>query len=348
MATNQTYRVLELLKMFNNGNVVCIDTLKSNYLWNCLSDKTIRRDLDVIREVFPESFQLVRNGTDGCYKAITTSMFNNFLDPKNLSLLVQTFNIAQRSNLLESIDIDEEDKIILQTKINDYKKIYEFKNKPFESKSGDYVLFKKIENAIYFKKYNIMSYAVDSTTTKVFEIKPYKIVFMNENFYLASEVVDSSFEFSIFRISKIIDLEDTNKTFHRDYEIERFISDMQTPFARYKRNYKSDLIEIILEVDSSKAFYFKNKNYLTSQQIYKELDNGNIQLSYMVTQELEIQDLVYKWLPYIKVISPKNFYETIMRQLEEYVGKNWLLDSVKDSVSALNNSSNCTINERHN
>lgn len=56
MTTNQTARVLELLKRFNNGEKVCIGTLQQDSLWYGKSEKTIRRDLDVIKKYFPEAF----------------------------------------------------------------------------------------------------------------------------------------------------------------------------------------------------------------------------------------------------------------------------------------------------
>ncbi|MEN5387857.1 hypothetical protein ABE179_07960 [Aliarcobacter skirrowii] len=58
--TNQTARVLELLKRFNDGKKVCIEALQNEVLWEGKSEKTIRRDLDVIKLIFPESFELIR------------------------------------------------------------------------------------------------------------------------------------------------------------------------------------------------------------------------------------------------------------------------------------------------
>jgi len=85
--TNQTIRVLDLLKRFNQNKKVCISALQEELLWEGKSEKTIRRDLDVIKEIFPESFELVRGGENGCYKAITKEAFNNFIDnPNTLSL----------------------------------------------------------------------------------------------------------------------------------------------------------------------------------------------------------------------------------------------------------------------
>ena len=59
MATNQTKRVLELVKRFNDGQKVYIEALQNDINWwndtrqEPMSEKSIRRDLDVIKEYFP-------------------------------------------------------------------------------------------------------------------------------------------------------------------------------------------------------------------------------------------------------------------------------------------------------
>ena len=141
--TNQTTRVLELLKRFNDGQKVCIEILSYDELWKGKSEKTIRRDLDAIKEAFPNSFELIR-GEKGCYKAITKEAFNQFLDERNLSLLIQTFHIAQRSDLFRSLDINKSDKRIIESKMKETKKLYLFKTKPFEKNRNSYEMMKKL------------------------------------------------------------------------------------------------------------------------------------------------------------------------------------------------------------
>ena len=116
MATNPQARVLELLKRFNNDKQVCKKMLQNDTMWFGKSEKTIRRDLDVIKEYFPDSFELIRGGKGekGCYKAITKEVFSNFMDKDTIALMVQTFNIAQRNNVLKSLDIDDADKKIIE------------------------------------------------------------------------------------------------------------------------------------------------------------------------------------------------------------------------------------------
>ena len=315
--TNQTTRVLELLKRFNNGQKVCIDTLSYDELWEGKSEKTIRRDLDAIKEAFPNSFELVR-GEKGCYKAITKDAFNQFLDERNLSLLIQTFNIAQRSELFKSLEIDPTDKRIIESKLRESKRIYEFKTKPFESKKDNYELMKKLENAISYQKYITIEYMVKNRVEK-YEVKPYKIVFINENFYLACEVEAYNFSFSLYRISKIKEITNSSKGFHKNRDIEDFIKFMQTPFAIYKKGFREQLIDIIVEVHKDKAFYFRSKKFLKSQKIIETKDNGNLIVSYQVTQELEIEELIKRWLPYVRVIEPLSLKDRIEEELRGYL-----------------------------
>lgn len=317
--TNQTTRVLELLKRFNNNQKVCISSLQQEYLWEGKSEKTIRRDLDVIKSIFPESFELVR-GDKGCYKALTKKSFESFLTPQNISLLIQTFNIAQRSNSFDNFDIDSSDRVIIESKLKESKKIYEFKNKPFESALGGYKLFHELEESIYHQKSIILKYEIkDGILEK--EVKPYKILFMNENFYLSGEVKED-YLFSLFRVSKIRGIQQTNKTFHKNPEIEDFIADIQTPFPRYQPNYKNHLVDVLIEVDASKAFYFKNKHFLKSQQIIKEKEDGYLLISYKVTQDLEMEALIKQWIPFVKVIKPESLKKKIEDDLKQYLSQN--------------------------
>jgi WD40 repeat protein len=85
---------------------------------------------------------------------------------------------------------------------------------------------------------------------------------------------------------------------------------MQTAFSIYRRDYKKYLIDIIIEVDKSKAYYFESKKYLKSQEILEKKENGNLLIKYKITQEMEIEELIKRWIPFVKVISGSD-YNTI-------------------------------------
>ena len=320
MATNPQARVLELLKRFNDGQKVGIEALQNDPMWEGKSEKTIRRDLDVIKEYFPDSFELIRGGKGekGTYKAITKEVFNNFMDKDTIALMVQTFNIAQRNNVLESMNIDESDKRIIEAKIKKSKECYEFITKPYETKKGDVVLLKDLERAIDWKRYTTITQK-ERDTSKEYEVKPYKIVFMNENFYLACENTNAEYPFSIFRLANITSVKLHTKTFHINPDIESFIKNMQTPFPLYTPSFRKHLIEVIVEVNSEKARFFKAKSFLPSQKTIEEKADGTLVISYKVTQDMEMEELVKKWIPHMKVVSPLSLKLKIEDDLKQYL-----------------------------
>ncbi len=326
MATSQTKRVLELLKRFNDGQTVCIEALQNDMDWwndtrqEPMSEKSIRRDIDVIREYFPDSFELIRGGKGekGCYKAITKGVFESLLNKETMALIVQTVNIAQQNNMMERLNIDETDKRILQKQIDKSKECYEFISKPYESQKGDTQLFKDLEKAIIHKHSITVGYKTDNGTI-TYELKPYKIVFINENFYLASENPDENYLFTMLRIAQIESVELKKETFYHDYDIKEFIKHIQTPFSRYTPQFKNHLIKVVLKVEKPKAKFFKLKKHLPSQKLIEEREDGSILISFEVTQELEVESLIKSWMPHIRVIEPQSLKEKLEAELRAYL-----------------------------
>jgi predicted DNA-binding transcriptional regulator YafY len=232
--------------------------------------------------------------------------------------MVQTFNIAQRNNVLESLDINDADKRIIESKIKKSKDCYEFITKPYETKKNDVLLLKEIERAIYGRRYTTVKQR-EGTKIVEYVVKPYKIVFMNENFYLACENTNENYPFSIFRIINIESIKLDSKTFHLNPDIEEFIKHLQTPFPKYTHSFRKHLIEVVVEVSTKKAKFFKAKKHLASQKELKTKEDGTLVLSFTVTQEMEMDDLVKKWIPHMKVVSPLSLKEKIESDLKEYL-----------------------------
>lgn len=335
MKSNQTTRVLDLLKRFNNNETVCIykiieearcdaqDHIPNIWLNSKnepVSDKTIRRVLDVLKPYF--NFEVIRGGKgeNSCYKAVTREAFDNFMNPETLSLLALTFSMASKSELFESFDLDDGDRKIIEKELKNVNKVYEFKNKPFETTKSDKNILKVLEHSIKFGKCVIVEYPLNNTMMRT-EVKPYKIVFMNENFYLACEVEHEDYMFTMYRISKINTVEETKKTFQKNRELSEFIKDIQTPFATYVPDYKRFLKDVQIEVASKKAAFFRAKKHLKSQEIIEEKENGNIIVNFKVTQVMEVESLIKSWIPYVTVLKPTSLKIEIENMLKEYLNK---------------------------
>jgi len=316
--TNQTRRILELLRRFNDNQTVCIETLKNDPLWEGKSEKTIRRDLEVIKNVFPDTFHLIRGGEPGCYKAITRQAFENFMKPEVLSLMAQAFIIAEQNRIFENFEIDNADRRIIDEKIGEWKEIYAFKSRPLEYRSTSSIIFRQLEHAIKHHKKIVLEYNI-GRTTQFFKAKPYKILFMNENFYLAAEVEEKEYRFTNFRINKIKKVKSSGVTFHRNSDISDFIEFIQTPFAKYKEPFRKHLVTVTVRIDPAKAHFFKVKNFLSSQRIVEENEDGSLILQYTVTQEREVEDLIMRWLPHMQVIKPLSLKKHIIETIACYI-----------------------------
>ncbi|CZE46421.1 helix-turn-helix transcriptional regulator [Campylobacter geochelonis] len=300
---SSTKRVCEILKRLNEGKYLNTEHLALEFE---TSERSIRRDFELIRELFGDI--LAKNGKN--YTAFSKFLLQDTLSSSENYLLKNIIKLSKRSNLKLVKDMQNS---FINTLIKDDEyNPYLFKIKPYEEIYAYKDTFKSLENAIIFQKEVNFIYDNYGKITK-FKVKPYKIVFMHENFYLASQ---NKNDVLISRIAMIKDLNVTAKTFTKNYEILDFISDMQTTWAKYSVGYKSKLKECIIKVSKKNAKYFLLKKFMPSQEILNSDDDGNIYISYKVTNELEMFGLFKQWLFDIEVLKPRSFIY-FMKKLRE-------------------------------
>lgn len=179
-------------------------------------------------------------------------------------------------------------------------------------------LLEKINSSINSKTAMKVSYFINGKNQTYDNVIPYKVLYINGNYYLACEV-ENEYKFTIFRITKIRSIIKSSKKFNHNQNMVNFANSIQTPFAKYSENWEENMKKVKLEIDKSKTMYFEIKNHLPSQRIIKRKKNGNIIVSFEVTQEREIEDLIKKWLPYIKVIEPLSLDKTIRGDIKKYL-----------------------------
>ncbi len=206
--------------------------------------------------------------------------------------------------------------------IPEYSKYEDFFTMELQQKNEVNYITKNLEilqDAIKNKNLIEINYKQHNKKVVFSDIKPYKILFMSDNYYLACEV-QNNYKFSMYRISNILSIEKKNTTFVYDMNILSFVENIQTPFAKYSDEFKENFINILVRVDKSKTYFFENKKFLASQEILNKDEEGNLFISFKVTQEIEIEDLIKKWLPYLKVIEPISLDEKIKLDIKKYLG----------------------------
>jgi predicted DNA-binding transcriptional regulator YafY len=293
------HRTIQILKDLNDGNRLCIEQLSMKYQ---VSTRTIRRDFALIKEIFGDFI----TKESQCYFAYESFLLDKVLNATDLMTLANIVNLFD--SIQKQYLISEKTKQLITKSMQ----IYDFKTRPYEEISNQEII-KKLEHAIKFNKQIILHYKTQRELNQTL-FNPYKIVFLNENFYLVGvKEPHNSVEFR--RVAMIKYIQYTNKTFFIDYDVAKFFDTIQTPWADYNKPYYT----IKLRVHTSIKRYFIQKKYLPSQKIVHTFENDDIEVHYQVTQIREIEDLIIKWLPRISIISPRFVNKIIKKSLHKKI-----------------------------
>lgn len=79
----------------------------------------------------------------------------------------------------------------------------------------------KIEQAISSKNTLNIGYFINGKYQLFDDVKPYRLLFMNDNYYLACEV-QTDYQFTLFRVTKIRTIIQTNTSFYYNENILEF------------------------------------------------------------------------------------------------------------------------------
>ena len=300
-------RVLTMLNRLNNNKRINLTDLSFEFE---VSERTIRRDLDLIKNNFDDF--LIQDGQ--FYSAVNKNILNETLQGTDLATFISLINVFTASGSKFKLS-PELEKLYAKNK-----SIYKFSTKPFEELKNKEAL-NIIEKSINFKQILELNYENAKGKILKIEAKPYKIVFLNENFYLACSV-ENKYEFMLLRIGMIRKVEIQKNTFYINPNLERFINNIQTPFAKYSQTNKN--VEVFIKVPKQISRYFIMKKYLPSQEIIEESESGWLTIKYTVSNLEEIYDLIEKWLPRVQILSP-------MEELTELMEK-----KLKQKLESLN------------
>ena len=192
-------RVVEILNRLNDGKNVTVERLSQLYE---VHPRTIRRDLALIKEIFGAF--LIKEGDS--YRAYEKPLLDRVL---SATQLMQLSNIV---NLLQLTDHDQSITESTRALIKRANEVYAFKSKPFEQLQNLDIL-KKLEHTITYRQSIHVLYQGNIEELE-YLIKPYKIVFLNENFYLIGAYSHRNGESVQFlRLSMIRKVTTTGKTF---------------------------------------------------------------------------------------------------------------------------------------
>jgi len=185
---------------------------------------------------------------------------------------------------------------------------YIIKQDPYEKIDMDSSKMNKLEFAIENKR------VTDIKTIKQdFLVEPYKIVCFDEVWYLFAKDLNDE-KIKTFFISDLLEVEYSINIFKPHKNIDKILQKANTAWFEDGISY-----EVKVYVMKEIAHYFKRKKHFISQKLIRENDDGSLVLSFEVSHDEEIDNIIKAWLPHITVISPKRLRNKMLKELESYI-----------------------------
>jgi len=176
----------------------------------------------------------------------------------------------------------------------------------------DYAFTKDLEEAIGKKSKIALHYKTEKKEGD-YKVRPLKIVFYDGFWYLLSQV-DNTDKLITLRLENIKRLEILDEHFTPRKDLGAILDQSINAWFSEKRDKK-----VALKVDKEVARYFEQRVYFPLQKINKENKDGSLGIETIISQYEEIIPIVFRWIPYVHVIEPKELKEEIKKKIAEYL-----------------------------
>lgn len=311
------FRLLSILnRLDNRGKVKIIDLAKEFKV----SVRSIQRDFKLLSEV---GFPVDRDSETCVYHFVEGfNIGKSRLSEKEWALLLSFKGMAEKigppfDKLMHSIV----QKNLHPAGICDwfYFKVEESASVPdFEG------LLSTLIEAIRNKEIIAFTYSVYSDYEV--QIKPFKIAQFSGFWYLVGE--DTADEvIKKYALDRIKKPKETGKYFATTPEdLDKILDESFNVWFGQKRGKK-----VVVEVSEEVADYFKRKKWFPNQEIIEEKKNGNLIISYMVSDYMEILPFLKSWIPNLTVTHPQKLKRKLREELEKGIKTLFYNDPYKNS-----------------
>jgi len=235
------------------------------------------------------------------------SLNKSFLDSDEMIVL----NLAlSQFNDINNLDIVK-DRIYKKVITKSFYNPYYIKQDRLEKINTDNPLIEELESDI--EQNEILRV---SLVDKTIEIEPYKIVNYDGFWYLfAKDLSDEKIK--TFKLSELRNIKKTYKKHTTPIKKVESILD-KTHSAFYE---DGNCFEVVIKVYSEVATYFKNRDFLQSQKILEKYEDGSLKVSFEVTHDEDIDNIIKSWLPHVEILKPKRFRDKLTDELKKYIKK---------------------------
>ena len=274
-----------------------------------LSSKQIGRMLDEIAMEY-NNIEIFKQARRKAYKLV-----------KPIDILEEALGTSEELGMVwEMVRKNDPDMFkTLEEHTKEHQSVYQFRSTPLEDFASleSKEVFKKLKDAIEKREYRKIKFFNEEKESE--SIKCLKLVFMNENWYLA--YVDSDDILKYARISFIENVLYSHKSEqYQSYKVKKHLAFIdQTQNAMTLFGIKPQIATIKATANIAKYFKKDMKIFLSSQRYKEELTDGSVIFTLEYTQSLEILPFIQKWLPDLVILEPQVLKDEYITKLEKSI-----------------------------
>ncbi|CAA6815428.1 MAG: Probable transcription regulator Cj0571 [uncultured Sulfurovum sp.] len=282
------------------------------------SSRTLKRYLEILDDKYALKKTLLDRVTYYSLETRVSNIVHEYLSTsEDMTWLIQMINSSDKTLFSK---LEEDTKERLENILSSEKDIFLYQNSPFELLEGKEhnQLFRELKLAVKNNEYRDIHYSYNSQVV-LEEVQCLKLIFMENNWYVAIATKEKKVLF--LRISFIKKIEySSNKISYQSKQLDLyrdFFKTFQNPMTLFgQKKQKAHLL-----ASSKVAKYFKPdmKKLLTSQTFIEERSDGSVEFTLDYTQSMEILPLIKKWLPDLKILSPKSLDDEFKSDLHAYL-----------------------------
>ncbi|WP_304544577.1 helix-turn-helix transcriptional regulator [Sulfurimonas microaerophilic] len=188
---------------------------------------------------------------------------------------------------------------------------YDIKPESYEEINMDSELSNKIEDAI--TKRNVSKVKNNEQFSVV---EPYKMVAFDGFWYLlAKDRADNKIK--TYMLANMQDFHATTEVFDTTYtDVDKLLQNVHSAWFDDGNSF-----EVQVKIKPEVSQFFELKKHLSSQKVLKKYDDGSLLVSFEVSHDEDVDNLIKAWLPYIEIISPKRLRNKLVEELENYIAQ---------------------------
>jgi len=301
---SKIFRIIAILKKLDARERVTSRTLAEEFNVNV---RTIQRDINLLNITgFP-----IFSDESGYYSFMEDFSLANIATSKEEASLLSLLNEISASL---GKDFEKSFETILR-KVAACKPETPFyiKLPPGEKLPEHGECFDKLKRAITDRKKIELKYQKKDGTESSYKVEPLKITCFEGFWYLFARF-DGASSYNKFALDRILEVKPRKGKFKYPENLQTMLDESVNVWGEAKRNIKAEL-----SVSKEAAHYFRRQKYFPLQNIVKEKKDGSISVATMLAHPNEAISVVLKWIPHVKVLSPKSLRDEVKSLVEEYI-----------------------------